>query len=128
MNNTVVGQTLRHLMEADARVNGNENALARLTGVSQPTIHRILSGESSEPRRSTLAPLAAYFGVAVEYLLTGSGINEECGDYAMPLRVRLTAARDLQAMQRLIDVYESLSPTERATLMRIVEAIQPRST
>lgn len=28
-----------------------ENALARATGVTQPTIHRILTGESSDPKQ-----------------------------------------------------------------------------
>ena len=33
--------------------------------VPQPTIHRILSGGSSDPRTATLEPLASFFGVSV---------------------------------------------------------------
>jgi transcriptional regulator with XRE-family HTH domain len=40
-------------------------ALASATKVPQPTIFRILTGESSDPRTSTLEPLATYFGIAV---------------------------------------------------------------
>lgn len=43
----------------------NPHELHRLTGVKQPTIHRILTGESTDPRTSTLQPLADYFGVKV---------------------------------------------------------------
>lgn len=39
--------------------------LQRSTGVPQPTIHRILTGESSDPRTKTLEPLAEFFGVTV---------------------------------------------------------------
>lgn len=42
--------------------------LARELRVSQPTIHRILSGKSKAPHRSTLAPIAKYLGLTVEEL------------------------------------------------------------
>ena len=48
----------------------NPNALEQATKVPQPTIHRILTGESADPRTKTLAPLAEYFGVTVEDLLS----------------------------------------------------------
>lgn len=43
----------------------NPYDLQRATGVPQPTIHRILTGESSDPRTKTLQPLADYFKVSV---------------------------------------------------------------
>jgi SOS-response transcriptional repressor LexA len=43
----------------------NPNALASITGVPQPTIHRILTGESKDPRTETLRKLADFFGVTV---------------------------------------------------------------
>ena len=43
----------------------NANALAAATGVPQSTIHRIQTGESRDPRTSTLKPLADFFGVTV---------------------------------------------------------------
>jgi phage repressor protein C with HTH and peptisase S24 domain len=39
----------------------NPYELQRATGVPQPTIHRILTGESSDPRTKTLQPLADFF-------------------------------------------------------------------
>jgi phage repressor protein C with HTH and peptisase S24 domain len=51
--------------------------LQRETGVPQPTIHRIITGESNDPRTKTLQPLADYFGVSVADLrerdLSGGG-------------------------------------------------------
>lgn len=46
----------------------NPYELQRATGVPQPTIHRILSGESNDPRTKTLQPLADYFGVSLAEL------------------------------------------------------------
>lgn len=57
------------------------SALERLTGVPQPTIHRILSGESSDPRTKTLKPLADFFEVSVADLrdkdLSAEGVVEQ---------------------------------------------------
>lgn len=46
----------------------NPHDLQRATGVPQPTIHRILTGESNDPRYQTLEPLADYFKVTVSAL------------------------------------------------------------
>lgn len=46
----------------------NPHSLAKETGVKQPTIFRILEGESSTPRDSTIRPLAEYFGLSIEEL------------------------------------------------------------
>lgn len=46
----------------------NSNSLALAVKIPQPTIHRILSSESQDPRTSTLEPIATYFGVTVSDL------------------------------------------------------------
>lgn len=50
------------------RDSDNANSLAaKLKGrPSQPQIHKFLTGTAKEPRRPTLEPLAAHFGVPVE--------------------------------------------------------------
>ncbi|MER2529850.1 MAG: S24 family peptidase [Candidatus Competibacter denitrificans] len=50
------------------RKNISDNDLADATGLNQPTISRIKSGESKDPRDRTLRPLAEYFGVTVSQL------------------------------------------------------------
>ena len=62
---TLIGRNLEWLMSARKT---NPYDLQRATGVPQPTIHRILTGESSDPRTKTLEPLADYFGVSVAEL------------------------------------------------------------
>lgn len=51
-----------------ARAHMNPHSLAKETGVKQPTIFRILEGESLTPRDKTLRPLADFFGVSVQDL------------------------------------------------------------
>lgn len=50
----------------------SENELGRRAGVPQPTIHRILHGDSKTPRKPTVEKLARALGVTPEWLLFGS--------------------------------------------------------
>lgn len=66
-----VRDVLSELMADDMDEKGepiSQNELSRRTGVTQPTIHRILSGESLDPDSATLSPLAAYFEVTPSQL------------------------------------------------------------
>lgn len=49
----------------------SENELGRRAGVPQPTIHRILNGDSKTPRKANVEKLARALGVAPEWLLFG---------------------------------------------------------
>lgn len=62
-----------------AREQISENVLAERTKVQQPTINRILRGESKEPRDSTIAPIAAYYGISVDVLKRGDALNPSAG-------------------------------------------------
>ena len=46
----------------------SQSALSRATGVPQPTINRILSEVTHEPRRDSVVRIAKYFGMAPEDL------------------------------------------------------------
>lgn len=65
MNN--LAKNLRFLLDREGM---SENTLGERTGVPQPTINRILRGESRDPRDSTIRPLAKFFGVGLEDLKT----------------------------------------------------------
>lgn len=54
----------------------SESELGRRAGVPQPTINRILSGESQSPRKKTLEPIAKALGVSPEWLLFDGGKDE----------------------------------------------------
>lgn len=66
-----VGDRLDELMQAHSHYSGRrgQSALSRKTGVSQPTISRILKGNGT-PELGNITKLAVEFGVTVEWLLS----------------------------------------------------------
>jgi transcriptional regulator with XRE-family HTH domain len=73
----------------------SQNGLAKLCGISQPTLSRIISGEQ-QPKKATLMAMARYLGVRVSQL-----IGEEPIDYDDP------AAEVLRIMQDMPDYKRS---------------------
>lgn len=49
----------------------SENELARRSGVTQPTIHRIITGESQDPRQANVEKIAKALGVTAQWLRHG---------------------------------------------------------
>lgn len=112
-----------------------ESELARRTDVPQPTLHRILSGATPDPRISTLRPLAHYFGVSVgqligdEPIVTASAANapaqtrrrfqqlpvlkwEQVADYA-----RIVPGLNPSNWTDWIITHESVSPSAYALIV-----------
>lgn len=52
-----------------AEVRITESELARRTGVGQPVVHRIASGETDNPKVGTLSPIAKYFALSISQLV-----------------------------------------------------------
>ncbi|MCG9054413.1 helix-turn-helix domain-containing protein [Laribacter hongkongensis] len=69
-----IKDTLKALMEQRGIT---QNELGEKTKVPQPTIFRILSGESKDPRHSTVKPLADFFGVTVAQLRGDDPMEED---------------------------------------------------
>lgn len=68
-----LSENIRALM-SELRI--TESELARRTGVGQPVVHRIASGETDNPKVATLSPIANYFAVSISQLV---------GDEPLPL-------------------------------------------
>ena len=58
---------LRYLMKDVGNI--SEGELSRRTGVPQPTIHRILSGMTPNPRIESIEPLAEFFNITPDQML-----------------------------------------------------------
>ena len=52
-----------------AEVRINESELARRTGIGQPVVHRIASGETDNPKVGTLSPIANFFAISISQLI-----------------------------------------------------------
>lgn len=62
-----IGSVLRRLVSHFENISGSE--LAKRTGLPISTVNRLLAGTVSDPRISTLKPLADYFRITVDQLL-----------------------------------------------------------
>lgn len=51
----------------------SEAELARRASITQPTVHRIIKGESKNPRQDNIQAIAKAFGCSAEWLWTGAG-------------------------------------------------------
>lgn len=89
-------------------------AVARATGIPQPTFTDWKKGRSA-PKREKLVKIAEYFGVPVEYLITGkhperesdSGKKYYFSDEAAEMAQEIFENKDLRA---LFDATRKLSP------------------
>lgn len=61
-----LSENIRALM-GELRI--TESELARRTGIGQPVVHRIASGETDNPKVATLSPIANYFAVSISQLI-----------------------------------------------------------
>lgn len=55
--------------------NITEAELARHTSIPQPTLHKILTGITSDPRGSTLSTLANYFDISIDELYRDTALS-----------------------------------------------------
>lgn len=68
-----IAKRLRYAMKHSGIT--TEAELHRASGINQPTIHRILSGESKSPRHTNIEALAHALGVSPYWLLLGDDLK-----------------------------------------------------
>ncbi len=90
---TKLASNIRELM----RLRGGltEAKVSRQTGTPQPTLHKILTGQTADPRLSTIKQLAEFFDLTLDQLMTGDIHNQQqqtnthhipLVDWAFPLK------------------------------------------
>jgi len=81
----------------------SQSGLSRATGVPQPTINRILSQVTQDPRRDSMAALANYFGVPIDSLYSS----------ALPKK---SSGKKINSVEDIYSKILGLSKTERSKL------------
>lgn len=66
MKKTKLASTLKYLLQAHKLT---ESELARKTGICQPVIHRLASGETDNPKIESLRPIAKFFSISLDQLI-----------------------------------------------------------
>ena len=115
------------LLKNDGSINHNE--LARLANLNQPTVTRILNGESKEPRRDNLAKLAAFFRVGMAQI---EGYEEIVGLLLGPEGVERLPAPPSSAQKKegttisgTKPFADKLAQLSEPAIVDVFEAIQP---
>ncbi len=132
MNQTDYSKWLSHLM-AEAGV--SQYALAAKSGVPQPTIQRMLSGETKSPKADTIRKLLLALGRDPNALLAsagqmppdGSSIRKtsplERGTDGLPFEgLGLT-----QQQRAMLGIFERLTSNQKEDLMRELEEIKRKN-
>jgi transcriptional regulator with XRE-family HTH domain len=81
----------------------SQSGLSRATRVPQPTINRILSQVTQDPRRDSMISIANYFGVPLESLYSTSTVQK-------------SLKRDPKAVEDVFNRILGLSKAERKIL------------
>ena len=74
MKTSSMSKILKGLM---AELGINESELARGTGIGQPGVHRICSGETDNPKVATLSPIANFFAISIRQLIGDEPLSPE---------------------------------------------------
>jgi transcriptional regulator with XRE-family HTH domain len=90
-------------------------ALGKRSGVPQPTIHRILTGESRNPKARTLDRLARTLGMSQDELFHGAPRR-----HGLPVRDE-PPTYDPEAL-RVAQAIQSLPPKSRVALQTVLDA------
>lgn len=105
--------------------------LHRATGVPQPTIHRIIIGESEDPKTATLQPIADHFGISVSDLRDRDLQGGERPTTMRQLEERARAAemelrrilKEATAELRVVTVYRLAEPDSRKVIDSAVDDV-----
>jgi transcriptional regulator with XRE-family HTH domain len=89
----------------DAVFAGNVTAAAEGLGVSQPTLHKILTGKTRESKRSTVDQLATRLGVSTAWLIGESDEPVVYGDHTVKASVSLEYELVLAYYYREVNSY-----------------------
>lgn len=98
----------------------SEGELSRQSGVPQPTIHRIITGDSQSPRQQNVEKIAKAFGTTSAVLWSEKEFNraaETIGAYRPGSDVE-------QLVSQLSAVKEKASPKSQAVISRLIGAAQ----
>jgi len=90
--------------------------LSNDTSVPQATIHRMLTGESKSPHKSSLLPIAERFSISIEQLL---GIMPIDWSSSHPTQLDLPNQVSVYGMDQLIELYsgkENIKPKSKTVV------------
>ena len=87
-----------------AELGWSEGELHRRSGVSQPTIHRIITGESQDPRQANVEKLARALNVTAHWLRHGGPIDIKVQETASSYEPNVVPGPDITSPYRAVKI------------------------
>lgn len=123
MYHETTAKILRQLMAARGHI--SENELARQTGVNQPTINRILKGESREPKLRNLQRLADFFGVTVPQLRGEEPMDSERSEKsASDQGIKMQEDKDADLSESVIELARLIVDAGPDKVKEVIEVLR----
>ncbi len=96
--------------------------VGKATGIAGSTFTDWKTGRSA-PKQDKLQKIADYFGVTLDYLMTGEEQNSPYSDDMADLFVEISRSNDVNRIKRLLSYYMNLNEREKDSVDGIVESL-----
>ncbi len=96
--------------------------VGKATGIAGSTFTDWKTGRSA-PKQDKLQKIADYFGVTLDYLMTGEEQNSPYSDDMADLFVEISRSNDVNRIKRLLSYYMDLNEREKDSVDSIVESL-----
>lgn len=96
--------------------------VGKATGIAGSTFTDWKTGRSA-PKQDKLQKIADYFGVTLDYLMTGEEQNSPYSDDTADLFVEISRSNDVNRIKRLLSYYMDLNEREKDSVDSIVESL-----
>ncbi len=96
--------------------------VGKATGIAGSTFTDWKTGRSA-PKQDKLQKIADYFGVTLNYLMTGEEQNSPYSDDMADLFVEISRSNDVNRIKRLLSYYMDLNEREKDSVDSIVESL-----
>ena len=96
--------------------------VGKATGIAGSTFTDWKTGRSA-PKQDKLQKIADYFGVTLDYLMTGEDQNSPYSDDMADLFIEISRSNDVNRIKRLLSYYIDLNEREKDSVDSIVESL-----
>lgn len=96
--------------------------VGKATGIAGSTFTDWKTGRSA-PKQDKLQKIADYFGVTLDYLMTGEEQNSPYSDDMADLFVEISRSNDVNRIKKLLSYYIDLNEREKDSVDSIVESL-----
>ncbi len=104
----------------------NPTELAREVDLPTPTIHRLVTGKSTRPYRSSLEPIANFFSVSMEQLLGEEPLPETDNSPSPPAKQRKILEIPLIKWKELKNYIQDQESTELQETIPVLNDLSPK--